>query len=157
MGTDDRSQPMELVAYGVFRQDFYAVAKQYGKYILHRMIPVPACSFCSEHEIMAHIRQFEGDICSKQYVFDNQEDCFRQLLAEEGTGSRGQAEAGGAEFTGEELLLLSCSLLSMGNAIEQAMKLAGYDHGMHYAALKAMERCRNLNAKVCGMAGQACN
>ena len=119
MGTDDRSQPMELVAYGVFRQDFYAVAKQ--------------------------------------YVCDNQEDCFRQLLAEEGTGSRGQAEAGGAEFTGEELLLLSCSLLSMGNAIEQAMKLAGFDHGMHYAALKAMERCRNLNAKVCSMAGQACN
>lgn len=159
MGTDDRNEPMELVAYGVFRQDFYAMAKQYGKYVLHRMIPIPDCGFCSEHEIMDHIRQFEGDTCSKQYVFERQEDCIRQLLseAEGGTEGRGQAEAGGAVFTCEEFLLLSCGLLSMENGIEQAMKIAGYDHDMHYAALKAMGRCKDLNAKVCGMAGQSCN
>ena len=70
---------------------------------------------------------------------------------------RKQPEAGGAVFTDEELMMLSCGLLSMERGIEQALKLVGYDLDVHCAALKAMKKYQKLNAKVCGMAGRSHN
>ncbi|HBA48549.1 MAG: hypothetical protein HFH85_20890 [Lachnospiraceae bacterium] len=152
MKDEDRDVPMELTAYGIFRQDFFAVAKQYGKYVLHRMIPVPDCGFCSEQAVKKHIREFEKDACSEQYVFERQEDCFSRLFFHLGNPAEDRkrmAAEESASFTDEELLMLSRGLLSLIRGTEQALELADYDHGMHFAALKAMERYKKLNDKVC--------
>lgn len=103
MEPQTKGEPMELISYGIFKQDFYAVVKQYGKYILHRMMPVPECSYFNEPGIEEHIREFEDDECSDQYVFTKQEDCFRKLLSSGGDKRKGRERmaAGNPVFTDE--------------------------------------------------------
>lgn len=70
---------------------------------------------------------------------------------------RKQPVVEGTVFTDEELMMLSCGLLSMERGIERALKLVGYDIDVHCTALKAMKKYQKLNAKVCGMVNRSCN
>ena len=71
---------MELISYGIYKQDFYSVVKRDNLYILYIAIPLPDCVLYDEAEIIKHIEELENEGTIYKSVFENLQEAFKDLF-----------------------------------------------------------------------------
>ena len=71
---------MELFSYGVFKQDFYVVAKIDDTYMLLVTIAIPHATFCEEDTVLDHVKEFFLEGYKYKGFFGNLENAMKALI-----------------------------------------------------------------------------
>ena len=70
---------IELVSYGIHKQDFYVIVKIDEVYVLLVTIPIPYAEFCEEEKILNHIKEFFVEGYKYKGFFGRLENAMEKL------------------------------------------------------------------------------